>query len=94
MFKINAADGYDYYHYYDDDRDVLNDYGDVRDDIIISNTFERRAGQYQTDGFLGLRMRNHTRPCLILMMKIMVKTVMRTMITVMVVIHFATMRLM
>ena len=22
MFKINAADGYDYYHYYDDDRDV------------------------------------------------------------------------
>ena len=89
MFKINAADGYDYYHYYDDDRDVLNDYGDVRDDIIILNTFERRAGQYQTGGFPVLRKRNHTRPCLmmILMMMVMPKMVMVTMITMMAVIH-------
>ena len=58
IFKINAAD--DCYLMSDDLGEVLDDYGD--------NTFERRAGQYQTGGFPVLRKRNHTRPCLMMIL--------------------------
>ena len=70
IFKINAAD--DCYLMFDEDGDVLDDYGDVGDD----DTFERRAGQYQTNGFLTLRKRNHTRPCLVIVVSMMMMTMM------------------